>query len=206
MGQVINLSIFTPLESPVHGRSFSKVDAQGIKAHANFFVRKFLTFLTGFTVSILVMSSILYASTSLNTIEDIKEKTGYQTPLHSERANAVISTVTPSELLAYLDKYNKDIIKMQVLFNNVTKQGLNKWVPIDGTKHKWSSANYISFKIKDPKQKHICTDIYLFINKTNPDADILLRLTKETPIFITGRIKNTANGKAWIDVIKIENI
>jgi hypothetical protein len=150
-----------------------------------------------FLLFVLILSGLAYS----NTIEDVRIKTGWKPSIHKTD----VSDVTPSELIAYLDKYNKNVIKMQVLFSGITSEGLNKWVSIDGTKHRWTSKRYISFKVKDPKQKHICKHVFLFINKANPDVEILAGLTKGTPFFVTGMVKNTTKGKAWIDVIKLEH-
>jgi hypothetical protein len=142
------------------------------------------------------MSVPLYA----DTIEDIRTNTGWQPSLHQPR----VFSLTPAELIACLNKYNKDVVKIEVLFNRVSTKGLNKWICVDGTKRRWESKRYVSFEVKDIKQKHLCKDLYLFINKANPDSGLLFNLTKGSPINVTGRVKNTANGKAWIDVIKIE--
>ncbi len=142
------------------------------------------------------LSSFLYS----NTIEDVRIKTGWKPSLHQ----AEVSDVTPGELIAYLDRYNKNVVRMQVVFFNITSDGLNKWVSIDGTKQRWASKRYISFKVKDPKQKMVCKDVFLFINKGSPDAEKITEFSKGTLFFVTGRVSNISKGKAWIDVIKIE--
>lgn len=164
--------------------------------HADFFKTVTAIFITGYLV--------LFCGVKAGTVEDIRDTTKWQSPNYSERAANYIPTVTPDELAAGLDKYYKDTVKMQVLFFGVSTRALNVRIKDHGNVHRWASKQFISFRVKDPRNKLLCRDINLFISKNHPDAGILPRLAKNTKITITGRVKNTAYGKAWINVTKIE--
>lgn len=138
------------------------------------------------------------------TLEDVRTKTGWQSPYHADRNSAYIPLVTPAELIANLDKYHRDKIRIHVFYKGITTRGLNKWIGQKNNKHKWSSKRYISFSIKDPKNQISSEDIYLFISKANPDIDKLFSLSKDVPIYITGTVRKITNGKAWIEVKRIE--
>lgn len=138
--------------------------------------------------------SILYAG----TLEDIRTKTGWQSPNHSQRDSAYIPTLTPSELIAHLDRYHRDVVRMQVLFNEISTRGLNTWIGAKTNRHRWSSTRYISFSVKDNR------NIYLFISKNNPDADRLFNLSRGTSMFITGRVRDIDKGRAWVEVMKVD--
>lgn len=152
----------------------------------------------------LIIFNFIFCIVSAGTLEDIRNKTGWQSPNHSERNAANIPIITPTELIANLNKYHKDVIKMRALFHSVTMRELNVWILEGGHRSRWSSKKYISFRIKDPKKKVSNNDIYMFISKRNPDADKVFDLSHDTPIVITGRVRNTAKGKAWVEVFGIE--
>ncbi len=133
---------------------------------------------------------------------DIRTKTGWQSPRHSERDSAYIPFITPTELIANLDKYHRDTIKMQILFKGVSTRGLNIWIGTKGNRYIWSSKRYISFNINGSGSK----DIYLFIPKGNPDVDKLLALSRDTSILVTGIVKDISRGKVWIEVRRIESL
>lgn len=140
------------------------------------------------------------------TIEDIRAKTGWQSPYHADRDSAYIPLVTPAELIANLDKYYKDKIKIHIFYKGITTSGLNKWIGEKNNRHKWSSTRYISFGIKDPQKQISSGNIYLFISKANPDIDKLFSLSKDAPIYITGTVKGITDGRAWIEVTRIESL
>lgn len=149
------------------------------------------------------IANIKFCIVYSETIEDIRTKTEWQSPHHPDN-DVFIPTITPAELIAYLDKYHKDIIRMQTLFNKISAQGLNVWIGEKNNKHKWLSERYISFSIIDPLKQVSFNDIYLFISKNNPDKDKLFKLSKNTKIIITGRVKDIDKGKAWIEVTNID--
>lgn len=140
------------------------------------------------------------------SLEDIRKKTGWHDPDHSRRTQKYIPQVTPAELVAYLDKYHRDTIRLHALFKGVTNRGLNTWIGIKENRHQWSSKRYLSFSIKDPKKKISSSNIYLFINKNNPGTDLLFELSPGTPIVIIGKVKDKAKEKVWIEVKKISSL
>lgn len=152
-------------------------------------------------IFILVIANFTVAHAE--TIEDIRTKTEWESPHHPFN-DVFIPTITPAQLIAYLDKYHKDIIKLQAFFNRISQQGLNIWLGAKTKKHKWSSERYISFSIMDPLKEVSSNDIYLFISKNNPDADKLFGLPKNAKIIITGRVRDIEKGKAWIEVSRID--
>lgn len=149
---------------------------------------------------IIFISCIAYSG----TLGDIRKKTGWQSRDHSERNSWLIPLITPAELIAHLDKYHKDTIRMQVLFNKISSQGLNIWIGTKGNRHRWSSKRYISFSVDDPDRKVQGKDIYLFISKNNPDAEKLFGLSKGARIIVKGRVRDIAKGKAWVEVLGID--
>lgn len=133
------------------------------------------------------------------TLEDIRNETGWQSPVHSERYASSIPVITPAELLSYLDKYHRDTVKMQCLFNRISTIGLSR------TKGgKWPSKRYILFRIKDPNNQINTSVLYLYLHKKSPYADLLLSLQPDTPILINGVVKDVSGGKACIEVKEIE--
>lgn len=156
-----------------------------------------------FYKSLFIYIFLCAAGVSAGTLEDIRAKTGWEPGVHSERQTAYCPLITPAELIGYLDKYQKDKIKMQVLFNKITNTGLNKWIGPEGRRHMWSSKRYIAFRIKDLQKQISSSSIYLFLNKGNPCEKILLELVPDTKITVTGLVKDTDSGKAWIEVSKI---
>lgn len=146
------------------------------------------------------------ASIGAGTIEDIRKKTGWQPRDRSRHPQTYIPQITPAELIAYLDKYHRDTIRMHVLFKGITRRGLNTWIGPKGNRHQWSSKRYLSFSIKDPKRKVSSSNIYLFISKNNPEVDLLFELSPGAPIEITGRVRDIAKEKAWIEVEEINLI
>lgn len=157
-----------------------------------------------FFLYIFICVFLCVAELSAGTLEDIQTKTGWEPVVHSKRENAYCPIVTPAELVAYLDKYHRDTIKMQVLFSKITNTGLNKWIGPKRNRRMWSSRRYIAFRIKDLQKKVRSSDIYLFLDKSNKDKETLLGLAPDTKISITGLVKDIDKGKAWIEVSKID--
>lgn len=144
------------------------------------------------------------AGVSAGTLEDIRDKTGWEPAEHSERPAAYCPLITPAELVAYLDKYHRNMIKMQVLFNKITTQGLNKWIGENSSRHMWSSKKYIAFRVEDPQKQLDGRKIYLFLNKNSSFVDVLLDLTPDSEITIIGFVKDIEDGKAWIELNDIK--
>lgn len=138
------------------------------------------------------------------TVADIRNKTGWQPPNHSERGYIYIPLISPAVLIANLTKYNRDRIQMRVLFHGITTQTLNTMAGPKHGRRRWPSERYISFRIKDPREQVSPKDINMFISRNNPDSDKLFELTQNTPIVVVGTVRDTAKGKAWIEVEKIE--
>lgn len=152
----------------------------------------------------LIGGFLIFCTAYAGTLDDIRTRTAWQSACHSERDSVYIPDVTPARLIANLSRYHKDRIKMQVLFYGVTTQTLNTVVGPKKNIRKWSSARYISFSVKDPREQVSPKDMRLFIHKNNPDSEKVFNLTKDTPILLTGTVRDTAKGKAWIEVEKIE--
>lgn len=152
--------------------------------------------------AIIIFSFVLNVESS--TLDDIRDKTGWQSPKSAERGPSYIPLVSPAELISFLDKYRNDIIQMNVLFSGLTTKSLDTRIVEHGKEHRWSSKKYIEFSIKDRKEKQACKNINVFITKDHPDVDKLLSLQKNTQILIVGKVKNVAKGKAWIDVLEIK--
>lgn len=152
--------------------------------------------------AIITFSFILNVEGS--TLDDIRDSTRWQSPKSAERGPSYIPLVSPAELISFLDKYHGDIIQMNVLFNGLTTKGLNTCIMEHGKKHRWPSKKYIEFTIKDGKEKQLCKNINIFIAKDHPNADKLVNLQKNARISIIGKVKNTAKGKAWIDVLELK--
>lgn len=153
-----------------------------------------------FTIILSLYISYVYPA----TIEDIRTRTKWQSPNHSERDSVYIPLIKPSNLIAYLDKYHRDLVKLKALFHSVSMRDLNVWIGPKGNKHRFSSTRYISFSIKDPDEQISSKDIILFISKGNPDSDKVFNIPHNTPVLVTGRVRDTTNGKARIEVSKIE--
>lgn len=158
-----------------------------------------------FKISVILFIFLFVSAGSAGTLEDIHKNTNWQPAEHSKRSDAYIPLVTPSLLIANLDKYHRDTIKMNVLFDKITTRGLNKSIGPKNNKHTWSSKRYIAFSIKDPQKIVTSSSFYLFLAKRNPDKDLLLDLKPNTEITIIGMVKNIDKDRAWINVKQISN-
>ena len=148
----------------------------------------------------------LWQQVEAGSLTDIRKKTRWDSPVHSQRYQEYIPLVTPAELIASLDKYYKNTIRIKILFQKITSRGLNTWQENNGIRKKWSSRRYISFSAKDPQQQVSGSSIYLFINKNSPERQLLLQMAPGTPVMITGKVKSKNKGKAWIEVEQIEQL
>jgi len=138
------------------------------------------------------------------SLEDIRQKTGWKSPIHSQQYQQYIPLITPGELLASLDKYCKDVVRIKVLFHKITSRRLNNWYNSNGTRRRWSSKRYISFSAKDPQGQVSGSEIYYFVRKNSPAEQFLLKMSPGTPVIVTGRVKSKDKGKAWIEVEQME--
>lgn len=149
---------------------------------------------------VFLISCTAYAS----TLDDVRSKTGWESPHHSGRNSIYIPLITPAGLIADLTKHHRDRVKMKALFYGITTQTYNTIVGPKNNRYKWSGTRYISFRIKDPQEQISPKDIHLFISKNNPDSEKLFDLTHNAPILLIGIVRDTAKGKAWVEVEKIE--
>ena len=162
-----------------------------------------MSFCRSIFVYILISVFLCTVEVSAGTLEDIRDKTGWEPAEHSERPTTYCPLITPAELVAYLDKYHRDVIKIQVLFNKITTQGLNKWIGPRRSRHMWSSKKYIAFRIEDPQKQVDGRKIYLFLNKNSSFVEVLLGLTPDVKITIAGFVKDIEQEKAWIEVSNV---
>ena len=144
-----------------------------------------------------LLESLVYAG----SLEDLRNKVGYKSPVHSGREKDYIKVSIP-KLKANLSDYRGEFITFNCLFRAINTDSVDHSIKNRPKQIRRSANKYIGFIVIDPKQfKELH---YLYYPKGQDKEDLLYEIHWNTPIKVWGKVIDIDEDDVFIDVNDFE--
>ena len=152
---------------------------------------------------IFICIALLQITVSAETLEDIREKVGYESPIHSQRKQDY-SDVSITELKANARSYRGKTITAECLFLEIDGRGADYSSKQRRFRFRRSADKYIKFKTRAISQRAKLVNLYY--PKGKEKEELLYNLPYKTKVRFYGKVIDTKESELFIDIYDIKRI